>query len=133
MGAGLHDVCFKAQRHSRRLDAEPDVNDVGMRVQIDTQQHVAARCHDAVGRVPSHSAGETRDPETKRCEHLPEEQVLLIAIAAAPFPYELPHERLRIEVDGPTQHRVQVLESDGLGMSEMQGGSVSSVGAPPPA
>ena len=55
----LLDVGLQTKRAGERQPAETGIRDVRIVVEVDEQEHVAARRDDGVGKVPQHTRGKT--------------------------------------------------------------------------
>jgi len=72
-----------------------------------------------------YTGGKPPHPVANAFQNRGEEQVVLEAVPAAPLPDQLILHALDIERDAASQHDIQVLERDMVGVRAVQGRSVS--------
>ena len=112
-------VLDEPQRRSECQAAEANVRDPHLVFDVDLQQHVRSRPDRILGMIPQHARREASDPKPDAFERVLEQQVVLVAVAAALLLHHLVLQRLRVERHRPMQQRIQILERDGLRVQAM--------------
>ena len=111
---------LEQQRRRQRQPAEADIGDVSSSIELDAEQHVAARGNSVVGLAPQHPRGKAAGLEAKRLQRMQENQIVLVAITAAAAREDLVLQRGEIELYRSAQERVEIFERDRLRVLPMQ-------------
>src|SRR5204863_1849706 len=86
---GLLNVRLQQQRGGERQNAEANVRDIELPVEINAQQHVPARGDRAFRCVPQNARCQTGHLKAEASQHVAQKQVLLETIAATPGAHQL--------------------------------------------
>ncbi len=119
--AQIRHVRLQQQRSGEGQNAEANVRDISDPVEINTQQHVAARGDRAFRCVPQNPRRQTGHLKAEASQHVAQKQVLLEAIAAAAGAHQLLLKRRRVKTYRPLQQWIQVLKRNRLWMPDVNG------------
>lgn len=108
----LLEVGLQPQHAGQGLPAEADIDDPRPVGEIDLQQHVAALADVILGLAPQHPRETDRGAEADRDQRRPQQQVLLVAIAAAPALDQLALQRIQVQPRRLAAEGIEVLEGD---------------------
>ena len=97
---------FEHERARRHIAAEADIDEIAFAFRLDNQERMDARRVHAGRHAPAYAGGRLLHLETKRAQHMAEQQVLLEAVSAASAFDELGVKRGRIELDRALEQRV---------------------------
>jgi hypothetical protein len=118
MRRSLRHVGTQLQHPRQGLPAETHVHHPAGAIEVHRQQHVAARRLRIFGLGPQHARRQIGDLEADLAQRVPQQQVLLEAIAAAPPEHQLALDVGQVQADRQAQERVQVFERDRLRMMQ---------------
>lgn len=116
----LFEARLERERRGKRHAAEADVGEERAFVEIDEQQHMRARRHVRQLAAPQDASCEAAHAKTERLKYAAKQQVVLVAVAAAPSGDELALDRFEIEPDRAADQHVEIFEGNGLRMQQMQ-------------